>query len=671
MSIEITNKGIAIDGEVMPLYSGAIHYWRLERALWSGILDKVVELGFRIVETYLPWSIHEIEAGKYDFGTINERHDIDYFLQLCKEKGLKVLVRPGPHINAEMTNFGYPERILYDADIQAKSPWGTPVIYPYLTKPFPIPSYASEKLYAEVQPYFEALQPILLKHQHPHGGIIGIQADNETCYFFRDRPYVMDYSDDSIALYRQWLSVRYEQIASLNAAYRTKYASFDEVKAPDGFKGGSPSDLPYYLDWVEYKEYQISHALSRLTGMMKGLGIDVPVFHNVAFQYYTPSDLIQLETRQQLDLVGIDMYAETWEASMLKEKVKYLSGSSILPFVPEFGSGSWFDRQTVLLPEEGEFTTAYVFMHGLKAVNYYMLVERERWVGCPITRHQTERSEYFTFFKKWNKFLDEQQFWNFERKPEVLVMKNFDVGRYKAAFSTMDLNFMLSNVFVNGPEFPAVLFKPTTDLGFQHIDDDFSHWGRERWVEKVGELLEKAHVDFNYSDQHLSLAEMKKYQVIFASTYDFMDAAEQQKLLDYAAEGGTVIVGPGIPYLDMKMQPCNPLGKLLGEQGGYRQVGQGKIALLADLQQWPTLELELQPPFVLDNPNLEYTLHTDGERELLFIANISKERETGQLSFSGARTFAGKWNAQDLSGADSVAVNLPAYTVAIWEVEQK
>ena len=53
---------------------------------------------------------------------------------------LAVIVRAGPHINAEMTGFGYPEWILMDEEIQAKNPWGTTVLYPYATGPFPIPS---------------------------------------------------------------------------------------------------------------------------------------------------------------------------------------------------------------------------------------------------------------------------------------------------------------------------------------------------------------------------------------------------------------------------------------------------------------------------------------------------------------------------------------------------
>lgn len=207
--VRFGENGIIIDGREIPLYSGSVHYWRTERKHWGKILDQCRQMGFEIIETYIPWSVHETEPGIFDFGEKDERKDLEAFLSLCEQKGLWVIVRPGPHINAEMTLFGYPEWILADEEIQARTPQGTAAVYPYVTKQFAVPSYASRKLYRATEAYFWVLQPILKRHSYPDGGIVAVQADNETCYFFRDRPYVMDYADDSVRLYRHMLQEKY------------------------------------------------------------------------------------------------------------------------------------------------------------------------------------------------------------------------------------------------------------------------------------------------------------------------------------------------------------------------------------------------------------------------------------------------------------------------------
>jgi len=46
-------------------------------------------------------------------------------------------------------------------------------------------------------------------------------------------------------------------------------------------------------------------------------------------------------------------------------------------------------------------------MFGLKAVNYYMIVERDRWMGSPVTADNQIRQEPFDFYRQWNGFLSQ------------------------------------------------------------------------------------------------------------------------------------------------------------------------------------------------------------------------------------------------------------------------
>lgn len=201
-NVRFTQNGIYLEssqsekeGKEIPLYSGSIHYWRMAPETWETALINAKNMGFSIVETYIPWGVHEPERNEFDYGKKDPRKDLNKFLDICEKVGLYVIVRPGPHINAEMTWFGYPQWLLRMPEIQAKTPLGTSVVYPYVTGAFPIPSYASSKLYEETRHYFKSFAEILKKHCYPKGGIIAIQADNETCNFFRDQPYIMDYSE--------------------------------------------------------------------------------------------------------------------------------------------------------------------------------------------------------------------------------------------------------------------------------------------------------------------------------------------------------------------------------------------------------------------------------------------------------------------------------------------
>ena len=671
MAVSITAGGLEIDGREVPLYSGAVHYWRIDREVWATVLDRIAEMGFGFIETYVPWSVHEYAPGQYDFGTVDRKKDLDAFLKLCEEKKLGVLIRPGPHINAELTLFGFPEWILYDEEIQARTPWQTPVIYPYFTKQFPIPSYASEKFYLKVKTYFEKLAPILKKHQNPEGCIIAVQADNETCYFFRDRPYVMDYSRDSVSLYRSMLKEKYGSIEKLEEAYGVKAGGFDEISPPAGFRGKDFKDLPYYFDWVEYKEYQIQYALRRMIEMIRAIGIKVPVFHNCAFQHYTPVNVHASEKIPGMSVVGIDAYADPDDSRMLKKRIRYLAGTSALPFVPEFGSGSWFDRGTLLSPGEEEFSILYAFMNGLKAVNYYMLVERDRWTGCPITRKGKRRKEYFDLFCRLNRFLKETQLFRFQRTPGVLVAKNYCSGRLKALLSSLDLSGFSSNRLMRGPEFPALLFQPENGLNLKYFDGDVAHWSNETWIDCISETLSDAQVDFNYSDLNLTLEELCRYPVVFASAYDFMGEQDQKKLIRYAEQGGELVIGPGVPYLNEKFKPCAILRDRLSKSDVASPIGKGSIRLLPDGSELDADPLRKLCDYRSDNRSVEITVHHRGTRCLLFAANVSSAPEGMALSFRGKRKFTGKWNAADMAGEDQVRALLKPYSVSVWETVEK
>lgn len=181
MAVTLTEQGLDIEGKHVPVYSGTVHYWRLERDRWPLILDRVQALGFGMIETYIPWSVHETAPGVFDWGTDDPRKDFEAFCVLCEARGLFLLVRPGPLINAEMTDFGFPEWIVLDPNMQARTAvgslhldaaWG---FHP--PRPFPVPSYASPQFYDAVGQWFDAVCPIIARHLAPAGCIVAVQRE--------------------------------------------------------------------------------------------------------------------------------------------------------------------------------------------------------------------------------------------------------------------------------------------------------------------------------------------------------------------------------------------------------------------------------------------------------------------------------------------------------------
>ncbi len=666
MTVTLTQTGLEINGQHVPVYSGTIHYWRLERDLWPLILDRAKELGFNMIETYIPWSIHEVHPGHFDWGQADPRKDVDAFMRLCEEKGLWLLVRPGPLINAELTDFGFPEWVLLDPDVQAKTAVGglhfdaMAGLHP--PHQFPVPSYASEKFFCETGKWFDAICPIMAHHLAPHGCIVAVQSDNETCYLFHDQPYATDYSAASIQLYHHFLGQQYTSIENLNATYCTEHDTFDQVEPPRACEIHSRSDLPRHVDWIAYKEYQIRYAVVRFARMLKERGlVGIPIFHDVAYQMSTPLDIAAIEAEPDIDWVGMNLYRNREDYWGAVQRMRYLAGTTRLPFVPEFGNGLWSHHPATFTPDEEEFITLSALMHGLKAINFYMLVERDRWQGCPITRHGTYRPEYVQFYRRLSALLRAYPLEQYERDRQVLVLYNFDLFRQAAAAT------MLHYPHVDLLGLPPELFQAGLELGLKHdVHFEASYTNLENWLGKVMSDLAVRHVDYDLSDTHIDAARLARYPIVYLQATDFMSPLDQSKLLAYVQQGGQLIIGPEMPYLDAALKPASVLGQYL-KQPGTVLIGQGQLTW-APAEALPNIDLP-QPEYQCDQPQVEVTVLRRNGTTLLALANSSAAGLESTLTFNGLRTFRSAWgDTQIKSGKNCATFATAAYSIQIWEV---
>ena len=73
-------------------------------------------MGLNTVPIYVFWNDHEREPGKFDFTT--DERNIGDFLDIARQEGMWVLLRPGPYICGEWDLGGLPWWLLRTPDIK-------------------------------------------------------------------------------------------------------------------------------------------------------------------------------------------------------------------------------------------------------------------------------------------------------------------------------------------------------------------------------------------------------------------------------------------------------------------------------------------------------------------------------------------------------------------------
>jgi beta-galactosidase len=669
--------------EPRALYGGAVHYWRLDRSTWSPILDEVKRMGFTMISIYIPWEVHEVARGEFTF---EGDKDIDAFLSLIEEKGLDIVVRPGPQINSELTWFGYPRRILEDPDLQALNGQGTPAVLTQVPRPIPAVSYAADAFFAEAALWYDAICPILAKHAHPNGRIVAAQVDNEMAYFFHVNAYAADFHPASIARYRTFLADRYGSIAALNDAYCTVHRSFDDVEPPRRFDAAQRREIPYHTDWVAYRERYLVDSIGRLADMLRARGLDrIALFHNyphplgpggAASGFTTPFDLAGLEDR--LDFVGFDVYSRKQLYDHVKTVLSYVVGTSRFPYIPEFIAGVWPWYLDPADLEDEEFVTKAALMQGIQGFSRYMLVERNRWLNSPVRRDGRIRGEHATMFARVNAIAAAGDFVDFRRQADVLLLANRDYDRLEAASVLVSFPGDFLETPSGFSEYPTFMTVSERSLGFEEP----IQMAKADWFTRAYGGLGESGFAYLISDTALALERWRRFKAVVVSSFEFMAADVQRKLVEFATAGGTVVLGPRLPRLDERMRPDDTLRRAVeatdGEPaepaGRVHPVGAGRIVHLTDVS-GEALAAALDGlglvRFTRNDPRLDVTVHAplgDDGRRLVYVANPTAETVHAEVALTPAVTFVRElWEDRPLDPGGTLREQLAPYTVRIYE----
>ncbi|MBV9599128.1 MAG: beta-galactosidase [Chloroflexi bacterium] len=359
-AVRVAERRVWVGQESRALLSGEVHYWRLDASAWPAVLERVRDLGLDIVSTYVCWNFHEVASGEFDFaGGRDARRHLGAFLRLAADRGMWVLLRPGPYIYAEWPNSGIPERLvkyhrLHPEFVREAKTWMAAVVD--LARPFLATS---------------------------GGPIVLWQADNEA------DPWLDVYGTQVRDLFEAFLRQRYTDVATLNAAWAASCADFSEAcpvmaPVPQRF-------IPRYLDFCRFRHWYARQVVHWTTDEYRRLGVDVPIYANtytgMAVQDWRAIDAA-------CDLAGPDVYPtariadDPEEHRALLDTVRYTRTFASLPFSPEFESGiwhGWHTRVGALPADQYDLTALSTLQAGLCGWNWYMLAARDSWYMSPIT----------------------------------------------------------------------------------------------------------------------------------------------------------------------------------------------------------------------------------------------------------------------------------------------
>jgi beta-galactosidase len=531
-----------------------MHYWRLDPGDWAEGLRALGGLGLRLVETYVPWGVHEVGPGRFDW---TGPRDLARFLATAAAAGLGVVLRPGPHANAELTYFGFPAHIVRDPDIQARAAHNGPVWLPAPPRTFPVPSYASAKFHAAVRAWYAEVARVIGPHLAPAGPVVALGVDNEAQMFFRLGAYDHDYHPEAIAAWQ----------ADCAAGVLGDPAAIGA--APEPPRAWDPAHAARCVAWVRGKPRYLARALGQFAAALDEVGLaGLARFHNLPPGEAALSDAPAIEAAIG-GPCGIDLYSPRRDLAKVRARCLHLVGSARpLPLVPEAGLG-WVPWLPPIDDpgdtRRGADVLVAALAAGVRGFSLYMAVARDRFCGAPIDERGVIAAEA-AWIPRLIAALDSVAWPSLHREARVaLVLGRADLRFAQASSVAEPMTPVLLEALGLGPGGLAELGR-----------DDDAVLAR-RWHGAVAGALDAAQVPYVIVDEGCPIDHLRGFAAVIAPTLARIDRGLWRRLKALADERAVVVFGPGTPALDELGAP------LADDLAPPRRAGRIRAGSLADL----------------------------------------------------------------------------------------
>lgn len=523
----------ALDGA--PILAAELHYFRTPPENWLWLLVRLRQMGANTVSTYVPWCWHEPQPGVFDFtGATDPQRNLVHFVHLCRSLGLRLILKPGPFIDAEVLGGGIPLWLLQNhPEIHARRADGD--LWRHSDSHAPRACYLHPVYLAAARRWIDAFSIATLPFQHPSGPIIALQADNET-------------PGDGMIPADAGLDPRLRLDYNAYVVERL-WREFAGEGAPEPPRTLTPpstvADLERYLLLETFTDRFYAQALEAVVATLREAGWRVPVFHNLlAAPWHRCGAVADLPAMvRAAGWLGFNVYAEDVEHPFVGNAGYTLSFEEYIHY------GFWRPRLMAALSREypvfvseisaaQDFYLATPLMGGAQAINVYVAAQSRpdnpaigawsRWaMEAPVHPDGGVR----------------RRFWN-----------------AKTLFALLD---------AAGSEIAAAAFPADVAIGYSHLPERVAQHASEtlhhltagcdtgRRAQALAQRLVRAGIPFHVIDVDTATQEeLAAYPLLLVPSAALMARATQHKL---AACSNLALVGYMLPSFDEHLAPCDVL----------------------------------------------------------------------------------------------------------------
>jgi beta-galactosidase len=535
----IDNKFVIGRDEFFP-FSAEMHYFRVEKRYWSICFERIKKAGFKIISTYIPWNLHEEKPGDFDFrGFTGPDKDLIVFLELAREFGFKVILKPGPWIKAEWKNGGLPNYLFTDEAIVARDSAGELVsAFNGLDgKEGYQPSYLHSKYIGHIKRYLSGLIEVIQNYIFPKGPVFIIQIDDEICFGGNLAPFAADYNNVTITeYYYPFLEEKYKDPKNLPSAYGKKVREFSQVEPPNSVDVRKPEDLIRYFDWIEFKGYIITRYIDAIRERLEAHGVGCFFSINLAWtsDFGLPADVNGLVGEKMI--IGMQI-PDPGDYCRLGRNLKYLAGKTGFSYTPQLyggtavGNSGTGDKVGVEVSSRfHKYLIVSSLAAGLKGMNHYMFVGRDHWRGAPLGSDGTVKENY-DIVRKINTVLE-----------HISINTAKPVSRIGITYHRP---YLIQHHLGISAQFPYI-----NDLVAQNLNP-------------LGQDL--MNLKFDYSIEDLEdESSLKEKELYFVPTAEYMSEKAQSKIVEAIKGGKNVVLFGLIPRTDDEFKPSRTLSRGLG-----------------------------------------------------------------------------------------------------------
>jgi len=538
--IAISGHKVMIGKEEFLPFSAEMHYFRVPKRYWSICFERIKRAGFKIISTVVPWNLHEDDGRDFDFsGFTTESKDLIVFIELAREFGFKMILRPGPYINSEIHRNGLPEFLDKYPEIFARNSKGEMIrsVSEDGVKAANFPSLNNPHYLNFVKHYLNGLTEIIKNYIYPRGPVFMLELGSDNFFGGNFDPHSADYNEYTLkTLYPEFLRSLYPDIKAFNKVYGLKLGDFDELAEHAELMTIQDKNLATRMDWIKFREHLQILYINTLKDLYQSYSCHPLFLGTVSFRANLQPPMNDFMPPQgEMKLSGVRL---TWNdsSSDLLQKARYMVANSDFPFATELSIGMSSaepekSKNFFPIPDRAtRYMLTLALAGGLKGFNANMFVERDHWYDAALANDGTIQPAY-DVLKFFNAAAMQVDFGAFESVATVGV-----VSYKKHAYLSM----------LSDSEKPAVYLD---NLLYSTLPG-------------IGRDLDRLKIDFAIPEL-TNPASLNKFSTFFVPVSEYMDAAEQELLIEKIKAGANLILVGLVPRYDLSGAPCNLLSAFL------------------------------------------------------------------------------------------------------------